>query len=98
MLGRSNKLDKTYSSEAGWYELSYPGTWRIDEDQECITFYDSLNDVGVLQMSAYLAPSPQSPRDLLVEHFMDSGITINQADLQQLEDKYKDAVSYVYVD
>ncbi|SRR6266508_3280395 len=92
------KLDKTYSSGAGWYELSYPGAWRVDENQECITFYDSLNDVGVLQMSAYLAPSPQSPRDLLVEHFIDSGITVSQDDLQHLEDKYKDIASYDYVD
>jgi hypothetical protein len=92
------ELEKAYSSKAGWYDLSYPGTWRLDEDEECITFYEPLNDVGVLQISTYLAPSPQSPHDLLVEHFIDRGMTVNQANLQYLEDDYKETASYDYID
>jgi hypothetical protein len=70
----------------------------VDEDKECITFFEPLNEVGALQMSVYLAPNQQSPRDLLVEHFVDSGITINQANLQHLEYNHKKAVSYDYID
>lgn len=67
-----------YVSSTGWYTFVYPEGWSITDEDDCVTICDSENGVGALQVSAYRAPEPQDPTDLLFEYLTDNGVASNE--------------------
>lgn len=50
------KENKKYISSSGWFKLEYPMKWIVKEDNNHISFFNSISGVGALQISSYEAP------------------------------------------
>ena len=87
--GSLEAMKSFYTSRAGWYSLRFPGNWEIEEDEDCMTFYDPQDGVGALQVSAYSAPLPEDPKAVLLEYLSDKRIPIKKRKIavQQVESK-----------
>lgn len=89
-----------YVSSAGWYSMSYPDDWIVEEDKEkepyVTTFYDPEKGVGVLQVSAY--DIPIKPDFNLVSQFIESlsdiGVSANREEIYVNIFKDKGVVYY----
>ena len=91
ILIRNRRVDirdrglRHYLSKAGWYSVSYPSFWTVEESEECVTFSDPVNGVGVLQFSAYQTPSHQNCKDILLEYLSDNGISAEDGNIANEE-------------
>jgi hypothetical protein len=74
----NDKGNNLYVSRAGWYALSYPATWVIEESEDCATLLNPANGVGALQISAYETPSHQDCKEVLSEYLSDKGISFRE--------------------
>jgi len=87
---------KRYVSKAGWYSLSYPNSWVVQEAEECSTFTDPKNGVGALQISAYETPTPQNAKDTLLEYLSDNDVYFDEREITLQVDDGRSTASYSY--
>lgn len=66
--------ENLYTSSSGWYTFAYPESWTRTDEDDCVTICDSKNGLGALQVSAYRAPEPQDPTDLLFDYLTDNAV------------------------
>lgn len=65
-----------YDAPSQWYRLKLPQNWEIEEGQEnCTSFFDEMNGVGVLQISVYTFPLDEivKPEKELSEYLAERG-------------------------
>jgi len=89
---------KLYKSRAGGYGLKYPPDWEIEEGNECVTIYDPRKGLGALQASAYRTPTPQNPKDVLLEYLSDNDVPIEEKEIILHKTNGKTMASYEYIE
>ena len=45
-----------YKSPSDYYQLVHPGNWKIEENENTITIYDTLNGIGAINITSYMIP------------------------------------------
>lgn len=101
---RKNRLqnisaDRTlYKSRTGWYNLKYPTYWHAEQEEACLTMYNSVNSVGVLQVSAYHTPSQQDSKDVLLEYLSDNRVSFENEGISVYKSDNKNVATYFYIE
>lgn len=89
-------MSPRYTSRNGWYRLTYPSSWIVEEEEDLATFSDPVNGVGALQISAFKAPNPQDPTQLLLEYLSDHDLRLDREKLRSYTVNGKSVASYGY--
>ena len=71
--------EQLYKSPIGLYSLSFPENWKVEENQEFVTFSEPQNGVGALQISSYSTPEKQSSEELLLDYLSENGVVLDQS-------------------
>ncbi len=73
-----------YISSSKIYELFFPDDWTHKEGKDCVSFFDSQNGVGTIQISSYSSPerSKKDNLSILSEYLGNKNIKINKEYLE----------------
>jgi hypothetical protein len=93
---KSGEANSAYTSRTGWYSLTHPSSWTVEEEDDLATFCDPVNGVGALQISAFKAPTPQDPTQLLLEYLSDNRLGMDRKKLKDEMVNGKKVASYSY--
>lgn len=83
-------------SRAGWFSLSYPIGWELEEDEYAAVY--NPDGVGALYISSYEAPGPVDPKKELSEHLSDQKPSVRSSDIHTWTEGDKTLASSELVD
>lgn len=82
---------KKYTDSAYWFELTVPASWSCQREENCHCFYDEMNGVGALQLTAYEFPPDEDvdPKSELLNYLETSNFKYSEAEINftDLEDR-----------
>lgn len=69
---------KSYYSKSGWYKLSLPDGFAVDDEQIPISIYDAQEGVGTVQISVFEVEDVEVDLRVEIENFITSSLGIRR--------------------